>query len=308
MNSSCCIFEEPIMDVILPPLLLVEFICGIIGNCIGLWMIYREMKSWKPNSVYMLSLTLADFVVLLCVLLRADYYIRQRNWIYGDIPCRLMLYIIAVARAAAMIFLSVIALTRYYRILFPFHKVNNITVKQAACICSTLWVCIFILHSYILPNPHFFYLNNAIQCESFTVCPHSSIAWQDVFYVSLSFLSLLTISYCTIRIAFHLQYNAIDTNGKVGRAMRFLTFIATVFNVCYLPGASVRVGIWVLKTMNYEDCMHYRLSNLAFFLTICLTYFYSAINPVLYYFSSPSSHKLFPCLCKDSTYKESEVQ
>ncbi|KAM4053247.1 hydroxycarboxylic acid receptor 2-like [Anomaloglossus baeobatrachus] len=308
MNSSCCTFEEPILVVVLPPLLLLEFTFGIIGNSIGLWMIYKEVKSWKPNSVYMLSLTLADFVVLLCVLLRADYYIRQKNWIYGDIPCRLMLYILAVARAAAMIFLSLIALTRYYRILFSFHKVNNISVKQAAYICSTLWVSLFILHSYVLTDPHFLYLNNTIQCESFTICPRSSTAWQDVFYVSLSFLSLLTISYCTIRIAFHLKDNTIDSNGKVGRAMRFLILIATVFNVCYLPGASVRVTIWVLKIMKYEDCIHFRYSNLAFFFTICLTYFYSAINPVLYYFSSPSSHKLFPCLCKDTAYKDSEAQ
>ncbi|KAM3936465.1 hydroxycarboxylic acid receptor 2-like [Leptodactylus fuscus] len=307
MNSSCCVFEEPILDVVLPPFLLLEFIFGITGNAVGLWMIFLEAKTWKPNSVYLLSLTLADFVVLFCVLFRADYYIRNKNWIYGDIPCRLLLYIMATARAAGMIFLSLIALTRYCRILHPFHKANNITVKQATCICITLWASMFALHSHVLSRPQFFYLNNVTQCESFTICPLSAISWQDAFYISVSCLSLLTISYCTISIAFHLKNNAIDTNGKVGRAMRFLILIASIFFVCYLPSASTRVAIWVLKTMNYEDCTHFRDSNLTFYVSICLTYFYSVLNPILYYLSSPSSHKLLP-LCKENMFRESEAQ
>lgn len=308
MNSSCCVFEEPFLDFALPPILLMEFLFGIIGNSIGLWMISLEVKSWKPNTLYLLSLTLADFVLLVCVLFRADYYIRRRNWIYGDIPCRLLLYILATSRAAGMIFLSLIAFTRYFRIIFPFHKVNNITAKQATCICITLWVCIFTLHSYILIDPHFFYLQNTTQCESFAICPHSSTAWQDAFYISLTSLSLLTISYCTICIAFHLKGNTIDTNGKVGRAMRFLILIAAIFIVSYLPAASVRVGIWVLKAMKYEDCAHFENSNLAFFFTITFTYLYSVLNPILYYFSSPSSHKLLPSLCKENWFRESEAQ
>ncbi|KAG8597642.1 hypothetical protein GDO81_002345 [Engystomops pustulosus] len=308
MNSSCCAFEEPLLDFVLPPFLILEFIFGIIGNSIGLWMIFLEMKTWKPNSVYLLSLTLADFVVLLCVLLRADYYIRRKNWIYGDIPCRLLLYIIAAARAAGMIFLSLISLTRYWRIIYPFHIVNNITAKQATCICITLWISIFSLHSYIMTEPHFMHLHNATQCESFNICPCSPTSWQDGFYISLSTLSLLTISYCTICIAFYLKNNAIDSNGKIGRAMRFLILIAAIFIVCYLPSASIRAGIWVLKTMKYKDCIYFRYSNLGFYITICLTYFYSVLNPMLYYLSSPSSHKLLPWLCKDNLFRESEAQ
>ncbi|XP_069819493.1 hydroxycarboxylic acid receptor 3-like [Dendropsophus ebraccatus] len=307
MNSSCCILEEPSLDVILPPILLLEFIFGVVGNFFGLWMVFQEKKPLKPNSLYILSLTLADFVVLLCVLLRADYYIRKKNWIYGDIPCRLLLYIISAARAAGMVFLSLIALTRYCRILFPFHKANTITVKQATAISITLWVSMFTLHSYVLTQPHLFYLNNAIQCESFSICPRSSIAWHDVFFISLTSLSLLTISFCTIRIAFHLKENTIDTNGKVGRAMRFLVLVAAIFFLCYLPGASVRVAIWALKSMKYEDCAYFRQSNLAFYYAIALTYLYSVLNPILYYFSSPSSHKLLPWMCKENMFGESEA-
>ncbi|XP_063786021.1 hydroxycarboxylic acid receptor 2-like [Pseudophryne corroboree] len=298
MNSSCCAFEEPILDLILPPILLTEFILGMVGNSLGLWMICFGVKKWKPNSVYLLSLTLADFVVLFCVIFRADYYLHHQNWLFGDIPCRLLLYILTVARAAGMIFLSVIALNRYCRILFPFHKVNSITVKQATCICILLWLFTFTIHSYILSDSHMDSLHNVTQCESFTICPYSQTAWQDAFYITLSSLSFLIISYCTIHIALHLKGNAIDTNGKIGRATRFLMLIAVVFMICYLPSASGRVAIWVLKLMKYRDCVYFADSNLVFYFTICSTYFYSMLNPFLYYFSSPSSYTLSPKLCK----------
>nr|DBA23194.1 TPA: hypothetical protein GDO54_014132 [Pyxicephalus adspersus] len=307
MNTRCCVFDEPILDSVLPPFLLLEFILGLTGNILGLWMICNDFKSWKPNSVYLFSLTLADVVVVFCVFFRADYYLRHHDWVYGDIPCRLLLYILAAARAAGMIFLSVIALNRYFKILFPFNRVNNITVSQAAGICIALWLFIFAMHSYILTDSHFFKLNNETQCESFNICPKSLISWQDALYISLSSLSLMIISYCTVCIAFHLKDNAIDTNGKVRRAMKFIVLIAAVFIVCYLPSATVRVTIWVLNSMKYEDCADYRHANLAFYVAISLTYFYSMLNPILYYFSSPSSHNLLTKFWKNKELVSSET-
>ncbi|XP_068111431.1 hydroxycarboxylic acid receptor 2-like [Hyperolius riggenbachi] len=299
MNSSCCAFGEPILYAVLPPFIFLEFILGIVGNILALWMVCLEFKSWKPNSVYLLSLTLADFVVLLCVFFRADYYLRNQDWVYGDMPCRLLLFVTSVARASSMLFLSLIALNRFFHILFPFHKVNSITVKQAACICITLWLCLLTIHTYILTSPRFLQLPNATLCESFTICPQAATSWQDIFYLSLCTYSLLTICCSTVSIAKHLKNNAIDLNGKVGRAMRFLIVLAVVFILCYLPGAIIRITIIVLISMKYRDCAEFRGANLGFSFAVCFTYFYSMLNPILYYFSSPSSHKLLANLCRN---------
>ncbi|XP_053310199.1 hydroxycarboxylic acid receptor 2-like [Spea bombifrons] len=295
MNSTCCAFEEPILDVVLPPILLLEVILGFIGNCLGLWMICLELKSWKPNSLYLFSLTMADFVVLFCVLFRADYYIRGKDWVYGDILCRLMLFTLSVCRCAGVIFLTVIAVDRYFKILHPFHRVNNITLKEAFVICGFLWSCSILLYCYLLTEPHFFKVNNKLQCESFNICPKSfsGFAWHDIFFILMTTLSLAGIVYCTVCIYLHLKNNTIDTNGKVKRAMWFVLSIAVAFTVCYLPSTMVRVAIWILKLQRKEDCAYYRDSSLSFYITICFTYFYSMINPIVYYFSSTSFNGLF---------------
>uniref|UniRef100_A0A8C5LPR0 G-protein coupled receptors family 1 profile domain-containing protein n=1 Tax=Leptobrachium leishanense TaxID=445787 RepID=A0A8C5LPR0_9ANUR len=295
MNITCCAFEEPILDEVLPPILLLVFILGLVGNSLGLWMMFLEFKSWKPNSIYLFSLTIADFVVLFCVLFRADYYIRGKDWVYGDALCRLLLFTLTACRCAGVIFLMIIAIDRYIRILLPFHRLNNITLKEAAVICCLLWMSIFALSAYLLTDPHFFHVNNSTQCESFNICPKvfSSAAWHDVFFILMSITSLCVISYCTVSIILHLKNNTIDTNGKVMRAVKFVLSIAVVFSICYLPSTMVRVAIWILKFQKKEQCVHYRESNLTFYVTICFTYFYSMLNPILYYFSSTSFSGLF---------------
>ncbi|XP_063312487.1 hydroxycarboxylic acid receptor 2-like [Pelobates fuscus] len=295
MNSSCCAFEEPLLDQVLPPILLFVFILGMLGNSVGLWMICLEFKSWKPNSIYLFSLTIADFFVLLCVIFRADYYLKGKDWVYGDIFCRLLLFTLTSCRCAGVIFLMIIAIDRYFKILLPFHRMNNITMKEAATICCMLWMCVFALSSYLLLDPHSFSVNNATQCESFNICPKniSAAAWHDVFFIFMSILSLSVISYCTACITLHLKNNTIDTNGKVRRAVKFVLSIAVTFSICYLPSTMVRVSVWILKFQKKEECTHYKDSNLSFYITICFTYLYSMLNPIVYYFSSTSYSNIF---------------
>ncbi|KAM4707121.1 hydroxycarboxylic acid receptor 2-like [Discoglossus pictus] len=296
MNSSCCVFEEAILDEVLPPFLLLEFVLGMAGNSLGLWMICLQVKNWKPSSVYLFSLTIADFALLFGVLFRAGYYIRKKNWIYGDFSCRILLYVMSACRSAAVIFLTIIATDRYCKILLPFHKINNITVKEASLISILLWLSILSMYSYLLLEPHFFFRNNSTQCESFNICPKSfSVAacWHDAFYITLFVTSLCTISYCTLSIALHLKENTIDKNGKIRRAVRFVLSIAVIFTFCYLPSNLVRIAIWTMKFQNRVDCKDYEGANFAFYTAICFTYFYSMLNPILYYFSSPSFNGLF---------------
>ncbi|OCU02046.1 hydroxycarboxylic acid receptor 2 [Xenopus laevis] len=290
MSNSCCQYETPVLDQFLPPLLLFEFVLGLVGNSIGLWMICRQVKLWKPYSVYLFSLTLADFLVLFSVLFRADYYLRKKDWIYGDMPCRIFLFTLSACRSAGVIFLTVIAIDRYCKILIPFHRVNNVTVKKAAIFCCLMWLGIIALYSYLLTGSHSVKMNNSTQCESFQICPtdFSTAALHEGLYILMCICSLAIMSYCTVCIALHLNNNTIDKDGKIRRAVRFVLSITLVYTVCYLPSTLVRISIWMLKLKRHEDCAVYTDANVAFYSTICFTYFYSMLNPIIYYLSSTS--------------------
>ncbi|KAI4817075.1 hypothetical protein KUCAC02_009362 [Chaenocephalus aceratus] len=90
--AECCAFESPILDQVLPPILIMEFMFGLMGNVVALWMFIFHMDTWKPNSVYLTHLAVADSIVLFCLPFRADYYRRGKNWLYGDVMCRILLF------------------------------------------------------------------------------------------------------------------------------------------------------------------------------------------------------------------------
>ncbi|XP_043925601.1 hydroxycarboxylic acid receptor 2-like [Protopterus annectens] len=296
MNStSCCVFHEPLLIKYLPPVLIVEFIFGVAGNGIGLWMFCFQMKTWRPNNVYLLNLALADTLVLLCIAFRTDYYLRGQNWIHGDISCRLLLYMLAVNRAAGIFFLTVVAIDRYFKIVHPLFRISRITLKESVVVSFALWLLVTSMTSYILAQSRLFFNNNQTQCESFNICPSvlGTADWHEAFYISQFLIPTCIISYCTIRISWQLKNKTVDKHGKIKKAVQFVTIVAVVFAVCFFPSNLVRITVQFLKLKYGKECEQFKQANLAFYTSVCLTYFNSALNPVVYYFSSPSFQGLF---------------
>ncbi|KAK6476476.1 hydroxycarboxylic acid receptor 2-like [Huso huso] len=287
-NQSCCAFPEPILDVTLPPVLIFVFVFGTIGNIIGLWMFFFLMKTWKPNSVYLLNLAVADTVVIFCLPFRTDYYMRLKNWIYGDAPCRILLFMLAANRAAGIFFLTAVAVDRYLKIVHPHNRINKMTLRYAVYVSCGLWGLIVAMTAYLLFEPHLFLQNNRTQCESFNICPgtNPSAIWHNTFYVLQFLVPVCVIAYSTARIAWQLRSKTIDKTGKIKRAVQFVMAVALVFTICFIPSSMSRIAVFILKSQ-YSECSYFREANLAFYTTVCFTYFNSLLNPVVYYFSSP---------------------
>ncbi|XP_069476506.1 hydroxycarboxylic acid receptor 2-like [Ambystoma mexicanum] len=305
MNSTCCVFNESLLYRILPPILIMEFALGLVGNGMGLWMFFH-LKTWKPNSVYLLNLSLADFLVLFCLLFRTEYYLRKKNWVYGDFPCRVLLFMLASNRAAGIIFLTVVAVDRYLRIVHPFHKLNRVSVRDAVLVSCALWLGIAAMTSYLMAEPHLFQFQNSTQCESFNICPSSfsTAFWHDAYYISQFLVPVSIIGFCTVCITWQLMGSTIDRDGRIKKAVLFVLIIAVVFTICYFPSNMTRISIVILKLQGKEECEEFRSLSLAFYTTVCFTYFYSMLNPVVYYFSNPT----FKGLLRSLVYRLARVK
>lgn len=310
--DNCCAFEAPILDQALPPILFLEFILGLMGNLMALWMFIFHMDTWKPNYVYLTHLAVADSVVLFCLPFRADYYRRGKDWIYGDIPCRILLFLFASNRAAGIFFLTAVAVDRYLKIVHPLHCINRMGLGYALWVSLGLWGLIFLCTGYIFASPHFFYRNNRTQCESFNICMGFSplSTWHNTFYVVQFFLPMAIVTFCTVCITWQLKSKTVDTGGKIKRAVHFVLAVALIFVTCFFPSTVSRIAVWILKAW-YDECRHFREANLAFYTSVCFTYFNSVLNPFVYYFSSPafsgSFHKLLNKLLRKTEDKEQAV-
>ncbi|XP_030075177.1 hydroxycarboxylic acid receptor 1 [Microcaecilia unicolor] len=286
-NGSCCVFEGALLSYFLPPFLIVEFVLGSLGNGIALWGFGFHIKSWKSSTVYLFNLAVADFLLIICLPLRTDYYLRRSNWLYGDLPCRLVLFMLAMNRAGSIFFLTLVAVDRYFRVVHPHHKLNSISNKAAAGVACLIWLLAIAGTSYLLPSSHLTPDSaGSVHCDSFTVCSQV-VVWHDILFLLEFFLPLGIVLYCSYKIIWRLRQRQLDKRAKMQTAVRFVTVVAVVFIMCFLPSVAARLHILRLSGRT-SSCKALQSADTAFYITVNFTYINSVLDPLVYYVSSPS--------------------
>ncbi|KAM4808153.1 hydroxycarboxylic acid receptor 2 [Rhinophrynus dorsalis] len=290
MNHTCCNFKETILFYLAPPVLIAVFVLGLLFNGIALWVFCFHMKSWKPSTIWLFNLAMADFLLIICLPFRTDYYLKKKVWLYGDIPCRVMLFMLAMNRAGSIFFLSLVAVDRYFKVVYPHRQINSMSIKSAVCIACVIWLITISLTVYILAKSHSGNsTSSADYCDSFIVCPGASSTWHDILYIAEFLVPLCVVMYCSYSIIWRLRQRNLDRHKKIKKAMKCITLVCIVFFLCFLPSVSTRIEVLrLLASPRSNDCSIYMNVDTAFYITVCLTYMNSMCNPLIYFFSNPS--------------------
>ncbi|XP_060049159.1 hydroxycarboxylic acid receptor 2-like [Erinaceus europaeus] len=305
-DKDCCVFQDEHINKVLPPILGLEFVFGLLGNGIALWIFCFHIKSWKSSRIFLFNLAVADFLLIICLPFMMDNYVKSWHWTLGDIPCRLMLFMLAMNRQGSIIFLTVVAVDRYFRVVHPHHALNKISNRTAVIISCILWVVTIALTGHLLDNKTN-KIGNMTLCSSFSIC--HTFSWHETVFLLEFFLPLGIILFCSAGIIWSLRQRQMDRHAKIKRAINFIMVVIIVFVICFLPSVAVRIRIfWLLQTSGIYNCEIYRSVDLTFFITLCLTYMNSMLDPLVYYFSSPSFPNFFSTLINRCFRKKEEPE
>ncbi|XP_007936440.2 hydroxycarboxylic acid receptor 1 [Orycteropus afer afer] len=287
-NGSCCLIERDPISQVMPPLLILVFVLGALGNGIALCGFCFHMKTWRPSTIYLFNLAVADFLLIICLPLRTDYYRRHRHWAFEDIPCRVVLFMLAMNRAGSIVFLTVVAMDRYFKVVHPHHMVNTISNRTAVGLVCVLWTMVILGTLYLLTENHLCVQEKAIACESFIM--ESANGWHDIMFQLEFFLPLGIILFCSFKIIWSLkQRQQLARQTRMKRATRFIVVVAAVFITCYLPSVLARLYfLWTVPSSACDPSVH-----VALHVTLSFTYMNSMLDPLVYYFSSPSFPKFY---------------
>ncbi|XP_078277476.1 hydroxycarboxylic acid receptor 2-like [Rhinoraja longicauda] len=279
-----------------PPVILITFVLGFIGNSIALWIFSFHVKSWTPNTVYSLNLAIADTLLICCLPFRAVYFVRGKDWVFGDVPCRLKVFMISLNRICSIIFLMVIAIDRYFKVVHPFHRLNKITAKGAAKLAGGLWVAAVAICSHLLKERHDFQHQNVTNCEPFKI-NHSlgpTTIWTYTIFIVFKFLlPFSVILFSTTSIVWRLKQMKAEMRANYKRAAKLVIAVSTVFVLCFLPTNVAVVAVLITKLRSATDCKSYMVAVDIFHNTLFITYFNSVMDPVIYYFSSSAFRDVF---------------
>ncbi|XP_012637690.1 hydroxycarboxylic acid receptor 1 [Microcebus murinus] len=287
-NGSCCLIEGDPISQVMPPLLILAFVLGALGNGLALCGFCFHMKTWKPSTIYLFNLAVADFLLIVCLPFRTDYYRRRRHWAFEDIPCRVVLFMMAMNRAGSIVFLTVVAVDRYFKVVHPHHVVNAISNRTAAGLVCVLWTVVILGTLYLLMESHLCVQEKSVSCESFIM--ESANGWHDIMFQLEFFLPLGIILFCSFKIVWSLkQRQQLARQTRMKKAIRFIMVVAVVFVTGYLPSVSARLYfLWTVPSSACDPSVH-----LALHVTLSFTYMNSMLDPLVYYFSSPSFPKFY---------------
>ncbi|KAM7385096.1 hypothetical protein PAMP_001193 [Pampus punctatissimus] len=268
--------------------MIIEIIVGLPGNIMAMWIFCFYMKVWKPHTLYLFNMVLADFLVLVSVPFRVDAHMRGDIWVFGEVWCRINFFTLAVNRSASIAFMTIVALDRYFKVVHPLHSISRMTTTQAGKIAVLIWTLVIALRIPLLTINLLHQEGNLTLCRSFNsykVTP-LVIKMHYVVYTVEFFLPWFWLLFCSARITCYLRQQQTNQQKRLRKAIIAVVGISLVFTICFLPAVITGLCVIHYKTLYPDNCVSYKRIILIFIMCISVTYLNSALDPFIYSFSS----------------------
>lgn len=124
----------------------VIFVFGILGNILVVVVIARTRSMHTTTNCYLLSLAVADSLVLLSATLPAipEPFFRVDEWPYGRAMCSLLIFLQYLGVDSSSLSITAFTIERYIAICHPMRAQTMCTVSRAKRIIGVLWVFTFL--------------------------------------------------------------------------------------------------------------------------------------------------------------------
>ncbi|CAN9499572.1 unnamed protein product [Ophioblennius macclurei] len=274
--------------VFLQIILFTEMIVGLPGSVLALWIFCFRLKVWKAHVFFLFNLLLADFMLLASVPFRIDTHLRGDDWVLGPLWCSVNLFMLSVNRSASIAFMTVVALDRYFKVVHPHHCVNRINATHARWLSLLIWMTVTLSRIPLLTTDTLHKNGNVSHCRSFHSYKVTPLAMKvhDVGFTLEFFLPWFLLLFCSARIATHLHQREMDKQKRIRRAIQAVFVISMVFTLCFMPSVVTGLLGLYLKAYHPLDCTSYNRVSQLFMMCIGFTYLNSALDPIVYIFSS----------------------
>ncbi|XP_064542414.1 neuropeptide CCHamide-1 receptor [Drosophila montana] len=296
---------------IVPILFAIIFVVGVLGNgtLIVVFLSVRQMRN-VPNT-YILSLALADLLVILTTVPLVSTVYAVEYWPWGSFLCSISEFMKDVSIGVSVFTLTALSSDRYFAIVDPLRKFHahgggRRATRMTLAIAVSIWLLAIIcgLPALIGSNLKPVGIN---QEKSIVICYPYPESWGDNYaklMVMLHFLvyyaiPLVIIAAFYVMIALHLMYSA-SVPGEMQGAVRqvrarrkvavtVLAFVV-IFGICFLPYHVFFLWFYYWPTAQQDYNMFWHVLRIVGF---CMSFANSCANPVALYFVSGAFRKHF---------------
>lgn len=291
LNSSNILCNDTVawmwLSSVQPPFLALISILGVLGNSLVLCVFSLQRKPCSVADVYLGNLAAADLIMVLCLPFWMVTIVRDYQWIFGQLLCKVINTAIPMNYYCSVLFLVLVSVDRYLALAKPMNPSKMRCPKWAKRICVMIWVVSFILS---LPNLLFRRVRffSTLEVEAcYLAYPHPAwILQRNLTRNLIGFLvPLPVISLCTFHIVKALNNRSLMIQPRVQterKAAKLVFTVLIMFFLCWTPFQLMRF----LSTLDYfqliSGCLWEDILQIGIQLATYLGYSNSAINPFLY--------------------------
>ncbi|XP_040003563.1 trace amine-associated receptor 13c-like [Xiphias gladius] len=285
LNTSCRKPKRPHSDSALIYIIL-SFISllTVTLNLLVIISISHFKQLHTPTSFLLLSLSVSDFFVGL--LMFFHILVLDGCWFLSDLMCVLYYFLGFIVTSSSVGTMVLISVDRYVAICDPLHYPTKVTVKRVQISVSLCWICSLFYNTALIKD-NFKQQDTYISCAGECAIIFNSI--EQVADLILTFIipiSVIIVLYLRVFVVAvsqaramrsHVAAVALRRSVKVTakkselKAARTLGVVVVVFLICLCP--------YYCFTITGQDTL---LSASSATFVICLFYFNSCLNPVIY--------------------------
>lgn len=250
------------------------FILGVPGNALVVWVTACNM-SRTVTSIWFLNLSLADFLCCLFLPILMVPLAHDNHWHFGPVACTLLRSLLYQVMYCSVLLLVLISLDRWVMVSWPIWCQNHRRPRLAVWACVGAWLLALFatIPEWLFTREWVF--ENKKECFAGLSQVQSQIVvgFRFAFGFLLPFLVIMFS-----HIAVYRKASAMSGNTRSKRTLKIIVAVTTSFFFCWLPLHIMDC----LITVTRRSSLHRPNINIAHALALCLAYFNSCINPILY--------------------------
>ncbi|XP_060644237.2 thyrotropin-releasing hormone receptor-like [Anolis sagrei] len=289
-------------------------VVGIVGNVMVVLVVLTARHMRTPTNCYLVSLAVADLMVLVAAGLPNVSDSLAGTWVYGFAGCLGITYFQYLGINASSCSITAFTVERYIALCHPIRAQTMCTVSRAKRIIALVWV-VTSLYCLIW----FFLVDIAVNASQQLECGYkvSRNLYLPIYLLDFALffvtpLSLVTVLYALIgKVLFHSPVLPQDTTIRDGKdatqnrtvgprsrvhvssrkqVTKMLAVVVVLFALLWMPYRT-------LVLVNSFVAQPYLDRWFLLFCRICI-YTNSAINPIIYNAMSQKFRLAFKGLCK----------
>uniref|UniRef100_A0A8K9WYU5 G-protein coupled receptors family 1 profile domain-containing protein n=1 Tax=Oncorhynchus mykiss TaxID=8022 RepID=A0A8K9WYU5_ONCMY len=242
-------------------------------------------------NTYIGNLALSDLLFLISLPFWAVYYSIDCNWVFGGLMCKLCGSLLSLNVYASIYFITCMSVDLYRAIVYPLQSQCSRNLCRARVVSCVIWTVAGLM---TIPTKAFkdtYHLEDLGVTACALIYPPTQTNWFPSLALTkniLAFLVPFTVIasyYCCIGKHLLGALPSLEkSSSNKDRVMKMVVAVVLVFFVCWFPFHFLTF-MDVLSTLGVMHSCWVRQAIITLMpFTLCLGFFNSAINPVLYCF------------------------